>query len=322
MAGVQTKQVIRLTSTSPTPSLGQRILRILNRDKYLLAMALPAVVLLIIFRYIPMYGIIIAFEDYKPPGSFWTGDFVGFKHFIKLFNGPYFGRLMRNTVLLGLYSIVIGFPLPILLALSFNELKNGIFKKTAQTISYMPYFISTVIIIGILKDFLALDTGKINQLVSAMGFEQISFFTSKEWFRTLYIGSSVWQTLGYSSIIYLAALTGINPELYEAATIDGAGRIGKILHVSIPGILPTIMILLILQMPGIVGSDVQKVLLLSSPATYETSDVIGTYIYRQGVLEANYSFSAAVGLFMSVVSFIFLSSTNWISKRLTDTSLW
>ena len=301
----------------------KRIPKALNRDKYLLLMALPGVALLIIFRYIPIYGIVIAFQDYQIGRGFFGGsEWVGLQHFEKFINGPFFVRLMRNTFLLGFYGLVIGFPLPIMLALAFNELRNGAFKRTAQTASYLPYFVSTVVIVGILRNLLELQNGKMNDIIVALGMSRIAFFNEASWFRTIYIGSGIWQGLGFSAIIYLAALSGIEPELYESATIDGASRIKKIIHISIPCIMPTVLILLILSVGGIFGTDVQKVLLIYTPLTYSTSDVIGTYIYRRGIEQAEYSFSTAVGLFMSVISFFFLYGTNMISRKFGESSLW
>jgi putative aldouronate transport system permease protein len=301
---------------------GQRIIKALNRDKFLMLMVLPGVVLLIVFRYIPIYGIVIAFENYKLGKSFFSCQWVGLKYFVEFINGPYFYRLMRNTFLLGFYSLVIGFPLPIILALSFNEAKNGLFKKVAQTASYLPYFVSTVVIIGILKNFLDADTGKINDIIQYLGGKPIMFFNEAAWFRTIYIGSGIWQTLGYSAIIYLAALSGIDPQLYEAATIDGAGKIRKIWHIAIPGIMPTVLVLLILSVGGIFGNDVQKILLIYQPSSYSTSDVIGTYIYRRGIENADYSYSTAVGLFINILSFLFLFGTNMLSRKYGESSLW
>lgn len=303
-------------------SVGRRVAKALARDKYLMLMVLPGLALLILFRYIPLYGIVIAFQDYKLGTSFFAGKWVGLANIMEFINGPYFVRLMRNTFLLGLYSLVIGFPLPILLALSFNEVRNGAFKKVAQTASYLPYFVSTVVIIGILKNLLDVENGKINDIIAALGVDRIKFFSEAAWFRTIYIGSGIWQGLGYSAIIYLAALSGIDTQIYESATIDGASRLRKIWHISIPGIMPTVLVLLILSVGGIFGSDVQKILLVYSPATYSTSDVIGTYIYRRGIESADYSYSTAVGLFINVISFIFLFSTNMLSRKFGESSLW
>jgi putative aldouronate transport system permease protein len=304
--------------------LVNRLIRATKRDKYLLIMVLPALVLLILFRYIPIYGVLIAFQKYRVGNDFLAGPWVGFQHFIKFINGPYFFRLTRNTFLLGAYSILWGFPLPIMLALMFNEIKDGLVKKVAQTISYLPYFISTVIIVGIIKEMMMIDGGKINEIIASLGGQKINFFNEARWFRTIYIGSMVWQGMGYNAIIYLAALSGVSPELYESATLDGATRLQKIRFISIPSIMPTVVVLFILAVGGIMGNDFTRIILIYSPATYETSDVISTYVYRLG-LQSNppqYSYSAAVGLFNSVISFAFLVSANTVSKRFSESSLW
>lgn len=315
MAELVTTKKLKMTA-------GERIIKALRRDKYLMLMIIPGIALLIIFRYIPIYGIVIAFQDYQLGKSFFVSEWVGFANFAEFINGPYFERLMRNTFLLGFYGLIIGFPMPILLALGFNEIKNGPFKKVAQTASYLPYFVSTVVIIGILKTLLDMENGKINDIIAFFGGDRVKFFSEASWFRTIYIGSGIWQGLGYSAIIYLAALSGIDPQLYESATIDGAGRFKKMLHISIPGIIPTVLVLLILSVGGIFGNDVQKILLIYSPSTYSTSDVIGTYIYRRGIENADYSYSTAVGLFINAISFIFLFSTNMLSRKFGESSLW
>ena len=303
--------------------LVQQITKVLRRDKYLVMMTVPGLALLIIFKYIPIYGIVIAFQEYDLGMPFFGRDnWVGLAHFIKFVNGPFFSRLMRNTFLLGFYGLAIGFPLPIVLALAFNEIHQGLFKRVSQTVSYLPYFVSTVVIIGLLRNLMDIETGKINDIIEAFGGKRIQFFSEAAWFRTIYIGSGIWQGLGYSAIIYIAALSGIEPQLYESATIDGASRFKKIIHISIPSIMPTVLILLILSVGGIFGTDVQKILLIYSPLTYSTSDVIGTYIYRRGIEMAEYSFSAAVGLFINTISFIFLFGTNMLSRKFGESSLW
>ncbi|MDR1060571.1 MAG: ABC transporter permease subunit [Clostridiales bacterium] len=304
------------------PAALRRAAKALARDRYLVLMVLPALALLIVFRYIPLYGVVVAFQDYKPGNSFLGSEWVGLANFAEFINGPFFARLMANTFLLGFYSLVVGFPLPILLALSFNEVRNGPFKKIAQTVSYLPYFVSTVVIIGILRNLMDFDNGIINDIVAALGGERIKFFASADWFRTIYVGSGVWQSLGYSAIIYLAALSGIDTQIYESATIDGASRLRKLWHISLPGIMPTVLVLLILSVGGVFASDVQKVLLIYTPASYSTSDVIGTYIYRRGIEKADYSYSAAVGLFTNAISFVFLFATNMLSRKFGESSLW
>jgi len=283
---------------------------------------LPAFIYFIIFNYLPIFGIVMAFQQFKPLLGFFSSPFVGLKHFIRIFEDPYMSRVFVNTVLLGIYSLLWGFPLPILLALLFNEVKHLKFKKITQTISYMPYFLSIVIVIGIIKDLLSLNDGVINALIAALGFKKINFFVESGWFRTLYIGSGLWQGIGWSSIIYLAAISGVNPELYESAVLDGAKRSQQAFYITIPSIMPTVVILFIFSISGIVGSDVQKILLLYSPVIYATSDVIGTYVYRQGIIGTSQSYSAAVGLLISVISFFILVATNYWARHVSEASLW
>lgn len=294
----------------------------ISRNRYLLLMLIPGIVLLIIFKYIPMYGILMAFQKYRPSKGVFGSEWVGLYQFKVFFEDPYGMRALRNTLIVGLESLAISFPLPILLALSLNEIRNNRFKKVAQTISYMPYFISVVVIVGILMDFCAINGGKINEIIMRFGGEAVDFFSNPKWFRTLYIGSGVWQTMGYNSIIYMAAIAGINPELYEAAEIDGASRLRQTLHITLPSLLPTITILFIMAVGGVLGSDYQKILLMYNANNYETADVLSTYLFRYGVEGGNFSYSTAVGLFNSVLSFLLLWSANRLSKKANGESLW
>lgn len=288
----------------------------------LYTMILPGFALFLIFSYFPMYGIVMAFQSFKPALGFFGSPFVGLKHFARLVGDPYFFTTFRNTVVLGFYSLLFGFPAPILLALMFNEIKSAGYKRFTQTISYMPYFLSTVIVVGIMRDMLSVNDGIMNTLIEAVGGGKIDFFTSAGWFRTLYVGSGIWQGVGFSSIIYLAAISGVNPEIYESAIIDGASRLKQAVYITIPCIMPTIVILFIFAVGGVLGNDFQKILLIYSPATYSTSDVINTYVYRSGIEGASQSYSAAVGLFMSVISLILLAVTNFLARRFGETSLW
>ncbi|WP_373312716.1 ABC transporter permease [Paenibacillus glycanilyticus] len=284
-------------------------------------MALPVLAYYIIFHYGPMYGLQIAFKDFQPSDGIWGSTWVGFKHFESFFNGIYFWRLITNTVLLNLYELLFGFPAAIILALLLNEIRKSSFKRIVQSISYLPHFISIVVVAGMMVDFLS-RTGLVNQLLGSFGIQPIDFLMEEGWFRFLYVSSGVWQGVGWGSIIYLAAISGIDPTLYEAARIDGAGRWRQTLNVTLPGIMPTIIILLILQMGNMMSVGSEKVLLLYNPLTYSTADVISTYVYRKGVLEASYSFTAAVGLFNSIISFILIVAANKISKRFSETKLW
>lgn len=307
-----------LTRRAPLAALWRRIK--LERAWYAM-MALP-VVYLVIFHYVPMAGIVLAFQDYKMGRGVFGSDWVGFKWFIQFFESFYFWRLMRNTLLLSFYSIVFGFPVPIIFALMLNEMKVLPLKRVVQTVSYLPHFISLVIIVGMLVTFLSPNNGIINIVIKSLGGEPINFLGLQSWFRPLYIGSGIWQHFGFSSIIYLAAIAGISQELYDAAEVDGASRIQRIRFVTIPGMAPTIIILLILNLGRALAVDWEKVLLMYTPATYEVADVIATYVYRRGIIDSKYGFGSAVGLFANVINLIFLVVFNRLARRFTDTSLW
>ncbi|HHY81620.1 MAG TPA: sugar ABC transporter permease [Clostridiales bacterium] len=298
----------------------KRIKRFIQQ-RWLIAMIVPAFLILFIFHYIPIYGIVIAFKNYRAPLGIWGSKWVGFKYFIQFFQNPFHWRVLRNTVLLGLYSFLWGFPAPIILSLLLNEVKHARYKRFVQTISYLPYFISVVIIVGIMKEMLAMD-GIINNTIAALGGERIGFFIEPKYFRSLYVISGIWQGLGWGTIIYLAALAGVDVELYESAIIDGANRWHQMWHITLPSIMPTIVVLMILNVRGILGSDTQKILLMYNPSTYETADTIQTYVFREGIEGAQYSYSTAVGLLMSVISFIILYITNKIAQKTSDYSLW
>lgn len=290
-----------------------------NKIKYLIV-ALP-VLFYIIFYYVPLYGAIIAFQDFSPRLGITGSEWVGFRHFIDFFQSKSFGRVLRNTFVLSGLDILFSFPLPIIFAILLNEVKNRLFKRTIQTVSYMPHFISLVIVCSMVKNFCAYD-GIVNWIIAKLGFEPFSILQEPKAFKYVYVISNIWQEMGWNSILYIAALAGINEELYEAASLDGAGRLRQTIHVTLPGILPTIMIMLILRIGQVLSVGYEKILLLYNSATYETADVITTYIYRKGLQDFDWSFSAAVGLFNSVVNFAFLVAANQISKRATQTSLW
>lgn len=290
-----------------------------NKVKYLIV-ALP-VLFYIIFYYVPLYGAIIAFQDFSPRLGITGSEWVGFRHFIDFFQSKSFGRVLRNTFVLSGLDILFSFPLPIIFAILLNEVKNRLFKRTIQTVSYMPHFISLVIVCSMVKNFCAYD-GIVNWIIAKLGFEPFSILQEPKAFKYVYVISNIWQEMGWNSILYIAALAGINEELYEAAALDGAGRLRQTIHVTLPGILPTIMIMLILRIGQVLSVGYEKILLLYNSATYETADVITTYIYRKGLQDFDWSFSAAVGLFNSVVNFAFLVAANQISKRATQTSLW
>nr|WP_284646731.1 ABC transporter permease subunit [Paenibacillus chinjuensis] len=295
--------------------------RDLKRNKLLYLMVLPVIAYYLIFDYGPMYGLQIAFKDYSPGDGIWSSPWVGFNHFVEFFNSYYFWRLIRNTLLINVYELIFGFPAPIILALLFNELRRQYFKRIVQTITYLPHFISVVVVVGMLVDFLARD-GLVNQLLSMLGFAAKSYLSEPEWFRFLYVSSGIWQQVGWGSIIYLAALSTIDPTLYEAARVDGAGRWKQMVHITIPGIMPTVIILLILKMGSMMSVGSEKILLMYNPLTYDTADVISTFVYRKGILEASYSYTTAVGLFNAVIAFTLLILSNSISKRVSETKLW
>jgi putative aldouronate transport system permease protein len=292
------------------------------RDKYLLLLIAPVIVYYTIFHYIPMYGVTIAFKDFIPVKGILGSPWVGFAYFEQFFKSVYFWRLLRNTLLISLYSLFWGFPVPILFALLLNELKDRYFKRFVQTVSYLPHFISIVVIAGMIVTFTHPLDGILNVLISTLGFEPIAFLSDPDWFRTIYVASGVWQGFGWGSIIFLAAISGINPHLYEAADMDGANRIQKALHITLPGIMPTIIILFILNVGNIMDVGFEKVLLLYNPGIYETADVIGTYVYRRGIISSDFSYAAAINLFNNMINIVLLLTTNWISRKVSQTSLW
>jgi putative aldouronate transport system permease protein len=283
---------------------------------------LPVLVWYILFCYVPMYGIVIAFKDYNLFTGIAASPWVGFKHFQQFFESMFFGRLVRNTFLISFYGLIFGFPAPILLALFFNELKNGLFKKVVQTISYLPHFISTVIIVSMFVSFLSPNGGLVNNLITTFGGKSIYFLGDPKYFRTIYTVMGIWQGVGWGTIIYLAALGGINTELYEAAIIDGCNRFKQTIHVTLPGIASTIVIMLIFRVGALLSVGSESIILMYNPAIYETADVISTYVYRRGLIEAQYSFGAAVGLFNAVIGIALISITNALAKRYSETSLW
>lgn len=303
------------------PSARKRILSDLKRNKIVYLMVLPVLAYFIIFDYIPMYGITIAFKEYNPAKGILWSPWVGLDYFREFLGSMYFERVLKNTVLLNVYNILWGFPAPIIFALMVNEIRNTHFKRLTQTITYMPHFISLIVVCGLIADFTKTD-GLINQIIALFGGEKSNLLMKPEMFRTIYIASGIWQGMGWNSIIYLSALSTINHELYEASYIDGAGRWKQTIHITIPGIAPTIIILFILRLGSMLNVGFEKIILLYNPMTYETADVISSFVYRKGLLESDYSYATAVGLFNSVINFILLVVTNKFSKKFSDTSLW
>lgn len=284
-------------------------------------LSLPILAYYIVFHYLPMFGICIAFQDYRAAKGVLGSKWVGLKHFYSFFSSEYCWRTIRNTLFINFYSLVFGFPAPILLALLINEVKATAYKKGIQTISYMPHFVSTVVICGLLSDFCA-STGIITTVTTLFGFERTNLLNSAKLFRTIYVASGIWQGVGWGSIIYLATLSGTDPCLYEAAVIDGAGRFRQALHVTLPTLVPLIVLQLIMRMGQMMSVGYEKIILMYNGLTYETGDVISSYVYRRGLQSGEFSFGTAVGLFNSVCNLVLLVASNGISRRLTDESMW
>lgn len=284
---------------------------------------IPIIIWYIVFCYLPMWGILISFQDFKPLRGFWNSEWVGFQHYIDFFSGIYAGRLIRNTILLNLWGLFIGFPAPIILALLLNELKAGKIKSAMQTITYLPHFISLVVIAGMIHIFTA-PNGLLTQMVAALGNHDSnkSLLAVSRYFRPIYTFSGIWQNIGWDSIIYLSAMSAISPELYESADLDGANRLHKMRYITIPSISPTIIILLIFAVGGLMGSSHEKVILLYNNMNMDQADVIASYVYRYGLRDNNLSFSTAVGLFSSVINFLLLWLTNTVARRYSDYSVW
>ena len=295
-----------------------------NISKYriLYLMALPAIIGFFIFQYIPAIGgWFVAFTRYDIIDGFYNSPWVGFKWFIQFVNDPFFFRLIRNTFLISFYSLIFGFPAPILLAILLNEIKSNGFKRTTQTITYLPHFVSTVIVVGILYNFFGY-SGIINSFLGSFGIDPVDFVGSARWFRPLYIGSGIWQGVGWGSILYLAALTGVDPQLYEAAIIDGANRFRRIWHITLPGIAPVVTVLLILRLSDLLSVGFEKVYLMYNPGIYDVADVIQTYVYRRGIQGLDFSYAGAVGLFNAMVGLVLLIAANYISRSVSEHSLW
>ena len=316
-----TKQLSPAEKAKATSERRRLIRRDWKMNKAVYLMAVPVIVYFFIFNYIPMGGILMAFEDYSIKKGIFGSTFVGFDNFIRFFNSIYCWRVIRNTLLISLYGLLFSFPFPIIFALCLNEIRNTKFKKLTQTISYLPYFISIVVVVSILQDFTSAD-GVLTQLAAALGDTGGALWSRPEWFRTIYIGSNIWQHLGYNSIIFISALAAIDQELYEAAVIDGAGRWKQTLYITLPELSSTIVVLLILRLGQIMNVGYEKTILMYSPATYETADVIASYVYRVGIEDADYGYSTAINFFNSVVNFLVLFVANAISRKLSETSLW
>ena len=298
-----------------------RLGRDLRRNKLVYLMWLPVLAYYLIFHYGPMGGIIIAFQNYKPFKGIANSQFVGLKWFRDFLTGPYAWRVIRNTLLISLYSILFGFPAPILLALMINEVKNTAFKKTVQTVSYMPHFISLIVVCGLLADFSS-SMGLFNAIGQLFGAPKINYLANTSTYRTIYVASGIWKNMGWGSIIYLATLSSIDQSLYEAAAIDGAGRFRRMVHVTLPALVPIIAVQLIMRLGHVMSEGSEKTILLYNESTYEVSDIVSSFVYRRGLLETNYSYGAAVGLFNALVNIVILMIANYSSRALTNESLW
>jgi putative aldouronate transport system permease protein len=292
-----------------------------QRYTWVYLMLIPVLLYYAVFEYGPLYGLVIAFKDYSPAVGIAGSPWVGWQWFTDFFGSFYFWRVLRNTLMINVWDLLFGFSAPILLALLLNEVTSSRFRRFVQTIVYLPHFVSVVVISGLVLDLFA-QNGLINDIIISLGGSRTAFMSEAGYFQGIYVGSGIWQSIGWGSIIYLAALAGINPSLYEAARVDGAGRWSLMRHVTLPGLMPTIITLLILRVGQMMSVGFEKVILLYNPSTYETADVISTTVYRRGLLESNFSYGAAVGLFNAVVALLLLLFANWLSRRFSGSSLW
>ena len=302
--------------------MGKRVQKVLKRDWQLLVLCALPVLYFVIFHYIPMYGVQIAFKDFKASEGIWGSAWVGFKHFKRFFASSQFWTLIKNTLGLSLLQILLGFPIPILLAIMLNQVKNQKFRKFAQSILYFPHFISIVVLAGMLYILLSPRNGIVNTIIKMLGGEAIFFLGEAKYFKLTFVISGIWQNAGWSAIIYIAALAGISPDLYEAAQMDGANKWQRIRHIDIPGIMPTIVMMLIMEIGKVMSLGFQKAYLLQNAQNLAASEIISTYIYKVGMLDAQYSYSAAINLFNNVINIILLVTFNKLAKKLTDNSLW
>ncbi len=303
-----------------TKRLGRKN-NVLNfRDHYI--MLIPGILFFLVFCYGPMYGLVIAFQDFYPLRGISGSDFVGLKHFRELFTNPFFLSVLRNTLIISFYKLLICFPAPIIFCLALNEIKSHGFKKAVQSISYLPHFISWVVVSGIFLEFLSPSRGPINILLKELGFEPIFFVADPKYFRAVLVITDMWKSVGWGSIVYLAAITNVDPALYEAAEMDGAGRIKQILHVTLPSIMPIITVMFIMESGKILNDSFQQVYNFLTPTTYGVGDVISTFVYRMGIQNMQYSFTTAVDLFKNTISFILVVITNAIARKTSDYGLW
>lgn len=313
----------------PKKDMGMRIAsyfktlwRDCKRDRYLYLLLIPFIAFFVIFQYKPLYGLVIAFKDYSLFKGIAASPWVGLENFKTFFNSPNFVRVFRNTVIINLYGLLIGFPIPIILALMFNSVRNKAFRSITQTLTYLPHFVSIVVVAGIVVNFLSPSHGMVNMLIEKLGGEKIYFLTKPQYFRGIFTGMNIWKESGFGAVIYIAALAGIDVQLYEAAYVDGANAWQRLRHITIPGILPTITIMLILRIGRMLEVGYEAILLLYQPATYETADVISTYVYRSAIELGNYSLATAAELFNAVVAIALIYGANRFARKFSETSLW
>lgn len=293
-----------------------------KKCKYLFLMFIPVILYFVIFCYVPMYGVIISFQDYYPRLGITGSEWVGFKHFEKLFTGRYFFPVLRNTLIISIGKLLFGFPAPIILCLLLNEVRRLKFKKVVQTISYLPHFISWVVLASIVQTILSPSSGVVNYIIQLLGGEPIFFMGSSDWFRKVIVGSSIWRDTGWQTVVFMAAILSIDPQLYEAADLDGAGRFQKMIYVTLPCIAPTIIIMFIMATGNVIQDDFDQIYNMLNAKVMDVGDVIGTYTYRMGIEKMNFSYATAVGLFKNVVSLILVTFTNAFSRKLSGSSLW
>ncbi len=293
----------------------------LHANKWLYLMFLPVFAWFAVFAYLPMGWMVIAFQKYDIVKGISGSTWVGWQNFQNLFKDPYFFRLLGNTLLMNVYGTIFGFPLPIILAIAFNEIRHKKFKKVTQTISYLPYFISSVVVMSMVINFLS-PTGLVNMVLKSLGMKSIYFLQYPKYFRTIFISTGIWQGTGFSAIVYMAALAGIPSEQYEAATVDGAGKFQRMLYVTLPGLLPTIVIMFLINLGSILNVGHERIILLYNPAVYETADVFNSYVYREGILNHRYGYTQALTIFQNVVGFVLVTTANKITRKLDGTTLW
>lgn len=310
--------VVKARKTASSRKRWQRIL--VNYELYLFM--LPAILYVLLFKYWPLYGLQLAFKDFIAVHGIWGSPWIGFENFVRFFNSYNFTEILSNTLMINIGTLLLGFPAPIILALMLNEVSNGRFRRLVQTVSYAPHFVSTVAVVGMLFIFLSPRSGLVNIAIKATGGDPVLFMGKEEWFVPLYVLSELWQHVGWGAIIYLGALTAINPEIREAALVDGASKLQRMLLIDLPGILPTIIIMLILRMGNVMEVGFEKVYLMQNPMNLSASEVINTYVYKVGLLQAQFGFATAVGLFNAVLNFLFLLMANFLSKKYSESSLW